>query len=420
VARLAFIALGAWAVMAGAAQARDIDVVAGGSIQQAIATAQPGDRVLVHPGTYREHVEVTVPRLALAGVGGPIIDGGGQGSVVLVRAPGVTVRGLHLQGTGRSLNGDDAGIKLDGVRGCTIEDNQLEGVFYGIDLQKSAHNVVRHNRVVGGASKGSFEGWGDGIRAWNSTGNAFEGNDVSGFRDGFYLESAAGTTIASNDAHDNQRYGLHFMFMDDSRFRHNTFRHNQAGTVLMYSKRIVVEDNYFTGNRGSVGDGVLFKENDDCLLRGNHILNNTVGLFLDSSNRNRFERNIVAGNGWGLLLYSSCAGNRFSANAFVANTYEVAVDMSRSDNVLEGNYWSGYRGYDLDGDGRGDTPYCPVSLFSFLAMQYPDLVAFAQSPAVQALSFAQKLLPALAPSTLQDAHPLLFIGQARLARGARR
>jgi nitrous oxidase accessory protein len=197
------------------------------------------------------------------------------------------------------------------------------------------------------------------------------------------------------------------MFMDDSRFQANRFHHNQAGSVLMYSKRIRVEGNTFGQNRGSVGDGVLFKENNDCVLRGNRIVENTVGLFLDSSNRNRLEGNVVAGNGWGLLLYSSCSGNVLTGNAFVGNGYEVAVDMRRSDNSIDGNFWSGYQGYDLDGDRRGDTPYCPVTLFSWLAMQYPDLVAFARSPAVQALAFAQKLLPSLAPSTLRDAHPLL-------------
>jgi nitrous oxidase accessory protein len=352
-------------------------------------------------------VVVGVPRLTLAGVGFPTVNGGGKGSVVTIKADGVRVTGLRVVGSGTSLNGDDAGIKLDRARGCTIDGNRLDGVFFGIDLQQADHNLVRGNEATGGAPQGSFEGWGDGVRAWNSAGNTFEGNRVSRFRDAFYLEFAVRSTLSRNEAHDNRRYGLHFMFMDDSRFTANAFHHNQAGSVLMYSKRITVEGNTFGSNRGSVGDGVLFKENNDCVLRANRIVDNTVGLFLDSSNRNRLEGNVVAGNGWGLLLYSSCSGNTLTGNAFVANGYEVAVDMRRSDNALDGNFWGGYQGYDLDGDGRGDTPYCPVTLFSWLAMQYPDLVALAQSPAVQALAFAQKLLPSLAPSTLRDAHPLL-------------
>lgn len=398
----------AWLVLAAPAGAVTLAAHPGESIQTAISRARPGDTLVIPPGTYHEHVVITVPGLTLQGQGRPTLDGNGQGTVVTVRAAHVTVSGLRLSGTGQSLNGDDAGIKLDGVHDCTVTNNQLDGVFYGIDLQHASHNHVANNQAVGAAATSSFEGWGDGIRAWNSRGNTFENNDVSRFRDGFYLEFAAGSQLIANHSYRNQRYGLHFMFMDDSKFMRNRFEHNQAGTVLMYSKHIVVEDNTFAGNRGSVGDGVLFKENNDCLVRRNRIVSNTVGLFLDSSNRNRLEGNLVAGNGWGVLLYSSAAGNVFTRNAFVANTYELAVDMRHSDNTLDGNYWSGYRGYDLDGDGRGDQPYCPVSLFSFLAMQYPDLVAFAQSPAVQALSFAQKLLPALAPSSLQDAHPLLY------------
>ena len=233
-------------------------------------------------------------------------------------------------------------------------------------------------------------------------------NAISNFRDGFYLEFARGTVIEHNNSFDNRRYGLHFMFMDDSRFLFNVFRRNQAGTVLMYSKRISVENNAFADNRGPVGAGVLFRDNNDSTLRNNRLTNNTVGLFLDGSNRNRVEGNLFAGNGWGLQLYSSSVGNHLTGNTFYHNNYEVAVDMRNSRNTLDGNYWSGHQGYDLKSTGHGERPYSPVSMFSFLAMQFPDLYAFSGSPAIKALEFAQRLLPALSPSTLHDKHPLMF------------
>ena len=73
-------------------------------------------------------------------------------------------------------------------------------------------------------------------------------------------------------------------------------------------------------------------------------------------------------DGWGVLLYGSCAGNVFAANSFVNDDYPVALDMKYTDNRFDdgriGNYWSENAAYDLDGDGVSDVPYSPVSAFA--------------------------------------------------------
>lgn len=409
VRRFAFFLICCCAVLSGEfAAAQEFRVTANQSLQRAIAMAKPGDSIRVAPGTYRGVLAVPISRITLIGEGSPILDGEGKGTAVLILGQGVVLRGFHITNSGRSPYGDDSGIKLINTAACVIEDNVIDRIYHGVYLQNSPGNTVRRNRITGAAPLGQYEGWGDGIHAWKSSGNHFESNAVSHFRDGFYLEFASNTLIEHNKSFENRRYGLHFMFMDDSRFLFNEFRHNQAGTVLMYSKRIQVENNSFTDNRGPVGAGVLFRDNNDSTLRNNRVINNTVGLFLDGSDRNRIEGNLFAGNGWGLQLYSSSIGNCLTGNTFYANNYEVAVDMRVSRNTLDGNYWSGYQGYDLKGTGRGEVPYSPVSMFSFLAMQFPDLYAFSGSPAIKALEFAQKLLPAFSPSTLRDAHPLMF------------
>jgi nitrous oxidase accessory protein len=405
---LAGLGLGLISLFAGLpAMAAEHRVTPTGSLQAALALAKPGDTVRLAPGTYQGPVVVTVPRMTLTAEPGAVIDGGGRGTILMVVADGVTVQGLHLTHSGESPFGEDAGIKVMNAKGCRIVGNDLDRVFVGIMLRGSRDNLLQGNRLSGSPTNTRFEGWGDGVRIWNATGNKVVGNTIERFRDGLYFEFARQSVITGNQVSGCMRYGLHFMFMDDSRFQDNTFFNSQAGSVLMYSKRIRVTGNTFSGNRGSVGQGVLFKENNDSLLEHNRITGNTVGMFLDGANRNTFRRNLIAGNGWGMLLFSSSAGNRFDENAFVHNSYDVAVDMKESRNTLHRNYWSAYRGYDLNQDGIGDVPYQPVGMFALLAMQYPDLYAFAESPAVQALSFAQRLLPALAPSTLQDPEPLV-------------
>jgi nitrous oxidase accessory protein len=122
-----------------------------------------------------------------------------------------------------------------------------------------------------------------------------------------------------------------------------------------------------------------------------------------------FRRNLVQDNGWGILMFASCAKNTFVANDFAQNDYPVALDMRRTDNRFddgtEGNWWSGHAAYDLDDDGSGDTEYAPVGAFAYLSKQSPDLTVLAQSPAVAALGVAEQMFPALRPSEAVDRFP---------------
>jgi hypothetical protein len=99
--------------------------------------------------------------------------------------------------------------------------------------------------------------------------------------------------------------------------------------------------------------------------------------------------------------------------------------MRRTDNRFDdgarGNYWSRNAPYDLNGDGVSDVPYSPVSAFAFLSKQYPDLAILAASPAVTALTVAERVFPALRPSAAVDRFPLVApagMERAGAGRGA--
>jgi nitrous oxidase accessory protein len=112
-----------------------------------------------------------------------------------------------------------------------------------------------------------------------------------------------------------------------------------------------------------------------------------------------------------MILFASCAANEVAGNAFLHNDYPVSLDMRRTTNRFDdgtrGNYWSENAPYDLDGDGRSDVPYSPVSAFSFLSKQFPDLAVLGTSPAASALTVAERVLPALRPSEAVDRFPRL-------------
>jgi nitrous oxidase accessory protein len=155
---------------------------------------------------------------------------------------------------------------------------------------------------------------------------------------------------------------------------------------------------------------MLLRDCSDGEFSDNRLVDNTVALFLDGSNRNRFERNLIQDNGWGVNLFASCADNVWTRNDFIHNDYPVALDMRRTRNRFDdgarGNYWSEAGTWDLDGDGLGDAPHGPVTAFAFVSKQYPDLAVLAKSPAVAALGVAERVFPSLRPSQAVDSFPL--------------
>ena len=89
---------------------------AGQSLISRIAAARPGDTVLVRGGVWEGDL-VLDQRIALIGVGMPVIRGSGNGSTITITADSCTVAGFVIERCGRMLVREDAGI-LAGTRAC--------------------------------------------------------------------------------------------------------------------------------------------------------------------------------------------------------------------------------------------------------------------------------------------------------------
>ena len=379
-----------------------------GAAARALVAAGPGDSVVLAPGIHRGGLRVT-KAILLRGEPGAIVDGGGTGSVVTVACDGASVEGLEVRASGRDVMKLDSGIQVLTSARVRVENVVARDVLYGISAERAAGLEVVGCTLSGRVRPGDETGSGNGIHLWYCTGGVVRGNRVERFLDAVYLSFAHGLEVESNHLAWNGRYGLHTMYCQENRLVANTFTHNVAGCALMFSNRLVVEDNDFVHNRGPRTYGLLLRDCSDGTFTGNRMADNTVAVFLDGSNRNRFGRNLVENNGWGLLLFASCRGNEFAGNNFIANDYPVALDMRRTDNRFDdgarGNYWSDNGAYDLDDDGVADEPYAPVSAFAFVSKQYPDLTILARSPAVAALGVAERLFPSLSPSEAVDRFP---------------
>lgn len=371
------------------------------SVSAAIAAADAGDVIRLSPGTYRERL-VLSKSLTLMGDGQAIIHGGGQGDVIRIEAPDCRITGLIVRASGKEALTDSAAIKI-AASGARIEGNQLSDSLFGIYLQSAQHAVIRENRITGLAERAPGDR-GDGIHLFDARHNRIEANQIADVRDGIYLNASPFNELKGNHV-TRARYGLHYMYSDDNTFSQNRFTRTEAGSAVMFSRRIVLRDNLFAGNRGYRAYGLLIKDCEDSAVESNTLLGNRVGLFMDGAVGLRVSGNHLAGNDLAIELRGSSEANSFVANTVAGNETAVSLPTGRSENQWDGNYWSDYRGYDLDGDGRGDVPHVAGSVFGYLIDNMPPARLFLLSPAIQALEFAERAVPIIRPPTVEDAAP---------------
>jgi nitrous oxidase accessory protein len=397
--------------LATAAGAATVHVPAAvGAAQRALDAAAAGDTLVFARGTHPGPLVARHP-VVLRGESGAVIDGGGRGTVLRVEGPGSIVEDLAVRGSGRRTLTVDSGIRLVQAPGTTLRRLVLGDVLYGIYAERSSGLRVEGCRLRGRTPPLREDGEGNGIHLWNTADARLVHNDVQRFVDAVYLSFADRTHVEGNTLHDNGRYGLHTMYCQRNRLTRNRFTRNTAGCAIMFSNHLRVDRNDFVHNRGPRTYGLLLRDCSDGVFEHNRLVDNTIAVFMDNSNRNRLRANLVQDNGWGLLMFSSCARNVVAGNAFINDDYPVALDMRRTDNAFDdgavGNHWSDNAAYDLDGDGISDVPYSPVGAFAFLSKQYPDLTVLARSPAVVALGVAERVVPALRPSEAVDRFPLV-------------
>ena len=137
------------------------------------------------------------------------------------------------------------------------------------------------------------DGEGNGIHLWYTRDAELRRNDVSRYQDSIYLSFADRTRVTDNLLHDAGRYGLHTMYCQDNHLTGNRFTRNVAGCAIMFSNHLQVIANDFDRNRGPRTYGLLLKDCSGGMFRNNRLVDNTIAVFMDNSNRNRIEGNLL-------------------------------------------------------------------------------------------------------------------------------
>ena len=412
-------------------------------LQSVIDAASPGDVIRLLPG---EHVgPVLIEKtLTLVGEEGAVLRGRGKGSVITVEAPETIVRGLEIQGSGTDLFEMDSGVFVaQTAKGARIEKNEIIGNLVGIYLHGAADAEALGNTIIG-LREGRTSEAGDGISVWNAPGAQVIGNEISYGRDGIFTKTSKRNVFRDNTLR-NVRFGIHYMYTNDSEVSGNLSVGNNVGYAIMFSDRLEVTDNISDGDRDH---GLLLNYANGSEISGNVVrgrlqpmerwtaaarIGGTHGVpaeaelssgtgpngmrlgpekcvFIYNANRNRFTDNRFEGCAIGIHFTAGSEGNAMTGNAFIRNRNQVKyVGTRHLDWSFEGrgNYWSDNPAFDLDGDGIADNPYRPNDLVDRILWTTPQAKVLINSPAVQVIRWAQSQFPAILPGGVVDSRPLM-------------
>ncbi len=422
-------------------------------LQSMIDAAPAGSVVSVPRAVYVGTVVVDEP-LTLLGVGRPILDGAGEGSVLTITAPDVVVANLDIRGSGDGPVGSPSGVMIEGADRVRVEDVWISGSYIGISVRASAGVVIDGVRIEG-PEEGAIEGEthaistgeaedgaheqgsaapprtdvqlrGDGIWLWNAVDAVVRDSAIRNVRDGIYLSYGEGALLEGNLI-EHSRYAVHDMFATGLTIAGSTLRGNLSGCVLMYGGPIELRDNTIVeSGSASTGFGVLVKDAGSVTLEGNVVADNRIGVHVDDAGRTggdptRLEANTIAMNQIGVMLYPSTDAT-FVANAFVENSTQVTLGGEGVTQAVwtvdgVGNYWSDYGGFDAAGDGTGDLAHTLSGRMSRLLAGEPLLLALASGPAFRLLSAVDDRWSPAEPLVVDEA-PLME-SRAPALRGAR-
>ncbi|MDN5788414.1 nitrous oxide reductase family maturation protein NosD [Pseudorhodobacter sp.] len=394
-----FIALPLWA--------KDVVVPPGqGVLATAIAGATPGDVLHLEAGRYGGALVIDRP-LTLTGPQDAVIDGLGNGTVVTIAAPDVTIKGLTITGSGMRSEDLDAGVKiLKKADRALVEGNHVLGNLHGVDVHGGHDAVVRGN-VIEGTQNPRMNDRGNGIYIWNSPGTVVEGNSVRWGRDGIFSNTTRKGIYRGNLFRD-LRFAVHYMYTNDSEVSGNVSIGNHLGYAIMFSDRVVLKDNLSLGDQSH---GVLLNFTNNSDISGNLVRGGADRCtFIYNAHKNLIYGNRYEGCNIGIHFTAGSERNILTENAFIRNRNQVKYVGTRNVEWSfegRGNYWSDHPGFDLNGDGIADSAFRPNDLMDHILWSQSAAALLTGAPVVQLIRWSQSSFPATLPGGVVDSAPLM-------------
>jgi nitrous oxidase accessory protein len=356
--------------------------------------------IWLRPRDYRGNF-VAERAVALHGQHGTRFVGSGNDTVITLKGAGSQIDNLTVRGSGRRQTREDAAIRAT-APGVSVERVTVEDSLFGIVLSPCDHCRIEGAHVIG-RPEDPLQG--DGIKLWEANQAVVRDCFVEGTRDVVVWYSRH--VLLAHNRVTGGRYGTHFMYSHDSTVEDSELTRNAVDIFVMYSSRLSILRNRFTGSHGPAGMGVGFKESDGATLTDNWFVADTTAIYLDRSPRSaatpvRFERNHFALNDTAVRLHSSEEGVEFVANDFESNAQVLEVEGGGDalGATFRNNAWSDYQGYDLDRNGIGDVPYQVKVLSSELSEREPSVRLYGGTATLALIDLVARASPVFASRLL--------------------
>jgi parallel beta-helix repeat protein len=281
---------------------------------------------------------------------------------------------IIIDGNGYTVQGPQSGsgISLTDISNVTIENANVENVYFGIWLESSSNNTVSKNNVTANSGDGIFlDSSGDvlsdnnvtansidGIFLYSSSGDVLSDNNVAlNSFDGIYLDSSSNNnTVSGNNVVANNGEGIEIdsssgNVLSDSVIEDNKYNFGVSGSVLGDFMNSVDTSNLVDGKPiyyiTSKSNLVITPQNypsigymaivncTNTTVQGLTLTNDGEGILLAFTNGSKITNNNVTNNGDGIYLYS-CSSDTVSGNNATANSSGILLEGS-ADNIVSGN-----------------------------------------------------------------------------------
>ena len=281
-------------VQRGVEQVRSARIVdasvdgAAASISLALAEAQPGDRILVRPGIYRESIILDKP-VELVGDGDAVdivIQGEGSDTVTCTASAGriANLTILQLGSSDSQAHGLVVRAGAPVIEHCVISSQSLSCVC----LVGQSKPVIRHNRIVRGASFG--------IAASGETRALIEDNEIAECKNVLVtIGEQAKPTLRRNTIREGMNFGVAIdghaaPLLEDNEISHN----DNCGVLISGASTPTLRANRVHSNRNF---GVSVEPGTAPLLQGNEVAANAnCGVFIRQDSRATLRSNRIRDN----------------------------------------------------------------------------------------------------------------------------
>ena len=244
-----------------------IEVKDGGSIQEAVKAANPGDLIRVYPGTYSENVYIDKDNIGLQGVvikgNWPILDGKKEiNDAFLYSGNGILIENFKI------INYKGNGVMGQAGNNFVIRNNWIiDTGVYGIFPQYGKNGLIAHNVCSKIADAAIYVGMCDNVDVIH--------NEVFDNVAGIEIENSRHCLVENNYAHNNTggllafvTPGLPIKTTFDVILRNNFVVNNNTanfgapgstvagipagtGILIMAADDVIVENNIITGNNNT-------------------------------------------------------------------------------------------------------------------------------------------------------------------------